>query len=152
MAVLCAEAGAESARSFLERLRAPNALVAQVVARSSSARWSRCRGRAPAPPTAAGARRAGVGAELLRRVARADHVARVKLTLGDEFPEGRPLLGEIERLRDPRGGPPDAWCSDATSSRAGSRPDEFAQILARCREVQDETGWTDAEAILRRAR
>jgi hypothetical protein len=27
---------------------------------------------------------------------------------------------------------------------------EFARILARCREVQDETGWSDPEAILRR--
>ena len=28
---------------------------------------------------------------------------------------------------------------------------EFARILARCREVQDETGWSDPDAILRRA-
>ena len=25
---------------------------------------------------------------------------------------------------------------------------EFGDILARCRDVQDETGWTDAEMIL----
>jgi hypothetical protein len=36
-------------------------------------------------------------------------------------------------------------------ARGFSAGPEFARMLARCRAVQDETGWSDPEAILRRA-
>jgi hypothetical protein len=83
---------------------------------------------------------AGVRPELLERVARAHG-----------FPGGARFLAEIARLAIPEGGPRDAVFGRHLLARGLAPGPEFARILARCREVQDETGWSDPEAILRRA-
>jgi hypothetical protein len=87
-----------------------------------------------------------VSAELLERVARALGRARARSRFRKATVPRRDRA-----LANPRGTA--TPCSAGTCSRAGSTPGpEFARILARCREVQDETGWSDPEAILRRAR
>ena len=137
--------GGEPARRFLERLRAPHALVAQVVALSEHCRAPAELARdAPDLPAYRRLLRqldaAGVSADLLERVARA-------VADPPAFPAGSRFLAEVARLtsRD------DAVFGRHLLARGLTPGPEFARILARCREVQDETGWSDPEAILRRA-
>jgi tRNA nucleotidyltransferase (CCA-adding enzyme) len=145
-AALCADAGADAARSLLERLRAPQALVAQVGALVEHRRAPVALVRDRAQPSVY--RRlvrqlaeVGVGPELLERAACADR-------LGQAVPG---FLAEIERLAIPPGGLQDAVWGRHLIERGLEPGPEFTRILARCREVQDETGWTDPEAILSRA-
>jgi tRNA nucleotidyltransferase (CCA-adding enzyme) len=149
-AVLFHDGGPERARSFLERLRAPHALVAQVVALIEHWRAPGELARAADPPAYRRMLRqldaAGVSAELLERVARAAAQARAQ-----SFPEGDRFLTEISRLATAEGGSRDAVLGRHLLARGLTPGPEFARILARCREVQDETGWSDPEAILRRA-
>ena len=51
----------------------------------------------------------------------------------------------------PAAGPQDVVLGRHLLARGLAAGPEFARILARCRAVQDETGWSDPEAILRRA-
>ena len=91
---------------------------------------------------------AGTCARTLERVARAAHRARTgeeAFTAGDAF-LARALDPEV--ARDAR--------ADVVRGRhlisLGLEPGpEFGAILARCRDVQDETGWTEPEAIIARA-
>jgi tRNA nucleotidyltransferase (CCA-adding enzyme) len=149
--------GVEAARRFLERLRAPNALVAQVLALVEHH-------RAPVQLPRHGARprayrrlvrrldEAAVSAALLARVARADHLGRTTpAARAHSFPEGDRFLAEIAGLALSQGGPQDAVFGRHLLARGLEPGPEFARILARCREVQDETGWSDPDAILRRA-
>ena len=144
--VLCQKMdGLDAVRGFLERLRSSNALVGQVMALvehgSAPARFV----HENAPPASYRqlARRlaeAGVGPTLLASVARAHGVQGV-----DEFVSEFPALGI------PDAGPQDAVLGRHLLARGLTAGPEFARILARCRAVQDETGWSDPEAILRRA-
>jgi tRNA nucleotidyltransferase (CCA-adding enzyme) len=131
--------GVERARRFLARLRAPNALVEQVVALIEHAGAPAALVRAGDPPAYRRLLRvldaAGVSAELLERVARVQG-----------FPEGSRFLAETARLASH-----DVVFGRHLLARGLAPGPEFAQILTRCREVQDETGWSDPEAILRRA-
>ncbi len=149
--------GALAARRFLERLRAPNALLAQVLALVEHH-------RAPAQLPRDGAksrayrrllRRLGearVSPELLERVARADHFGRTTRAARERsFPEGERFLAAIRELAVPYGGSHDAVWGRHLVARGLEPGPEFARILARCREVQDETGWSDPERILSRA-
>jgi tRNA nucleotidyltransferase (CCA-adding enzyme) len=150
-AALFHELGAEPARHFLERLRAPHVLIAQVDALVM--RWREpqalARGIGGPPAYRRLAREleaAGVHPELLERVARAAAQAR-----GSAFPEGTRFLTEIERLASTAGGNRDAVFGRHLLARGLEPGPEYARILARCREIQDETGWSDPEVILRRA-
>jgi len=148
--VLFHEIGAEAARHFLERLRAPHALLVQVLAlvEHSRALGDLARGAGGTPAYRRLLRKldaADVGPELLERVARAAAVR------GRSFPEGRQFIAEVERLALAEGGSRDAVLGRHLLARGLAPGPEFARILARCREVQDETGWSDPEAILRRA-
>jgi tRNA nucleotidyltransferase (CCA-adding enzyme) len=94
---------------------------------------------------------AGIRPELLLRVAEADHFGRTTPdALAREFPAGERLAARIEEI-----GAEAAVAQDVVLGRhliaRGMQPGpEFGPILERCREVQDETGWSDPEAILER--
>ena len=96
---------------------------------------------------------AGTTPEMLERVARADQMGRTtEEALTGRFDAGAQFLErarEKEIVRDA--------ANDAVKGRhliaEGMTPGPaFRTILDRCREVQDETGWTDPKAILARAR
>ncbi len=146
--------GVELAARFLERMRAPNELVARVGALVEHH-------LAPAlfiknGATAKGYRRLarklgamGVSAELLLRVARSDHFGRTtEEAVARVFPAGDEFLARATELAIEKSPPRDVVLGRHLIAR-GMRPgSEFGVILERCREAQDENGWTDPEQIL----
>jgi tRNA nucleotidyltransferase (CCA-adding enzyme) len=148
--------GARIARTFLKRLRAPERLVSQVDALVRHH-------LAPAlyvgqRTTAKGYRRlarkldaAHVSMELLVRVARADHWGRTTEEARRRvFPAADAFLEAAKEASVMDHAPTDVVQGRHLMAR-GLRPGpHFGDILARCREVQDETGWTDAQMILDR--
>jgi tRNA nucleotidyltransferase (CCA-adding enzyme) len=92
-----------------------------------------------------------VTAELLERVARSDHFGRTTPeALAREFPAGDEFLARVRELAIEKSAPRDIVLGRHLIAR-GMRPGrDFGAILERCREVQDETGWTDPEQILER--
>jgi tRNA nucleotidyltransferase (CCA-adding enzyme) len=148
--------GVELANAFLTRMRAPQELVTQVEAlvehhlapalfikQGASAKAYRRLARK------LGA--AGATAELLVRVARADHWGRTT----DEavrrvFPAGDEFLAKARELAIEKQAPKDIVLGRHLIARGMKPGREFGEILERCREVQDETGWTDPEQILAR--
>ncbi len=150
-------AGVPHAARFLERMRAPAALVERVGALVAHH-------LAPALfiKNAAGARgyrrlardlaRADVSLALLVRVARADHLGRTtREALERRFPAGDRFLELARELTVESEAPRDVVLGRHLIAR-GMRPGvEFGPILERCRDIQDETGWTDPERILDRA-
>ena len=148
--------GVELAARFLERMRAPNELVARVGALVEHH-------LAPAlfiknGAAAKGYRRlarklgaAGVTVELLARVARSDHFGRTtEEALARVFPAGDEFLARARELAIEKAPPRDVVLGRHLIAR-GMRPGpEFGAILERCREVQDETGSSDPEEILAR--
>jgi tRNA nucleotidyltransferase (CCA-adding enzyme) len=148
--------GVELAASFLERMRAPNELVTRVGALVEHH-------LAPAlfvknGATAKGYRRlarklgaAGVTAELLERVARADHFGRTTAdAIARAFPAGDEFLARARELTIAKSPPRDVVLGRHLIARGLHPGPEFGAILERCRELQDETGWTDPEQILAR--
>jgi tRNA nucleotidyltransferase (CCA-adding enzyme) len=148
--------GVEIAAAFLERMRAPTDLVTCVGALVEHH-------LAPAlfvkqGATAKAYRRlarklgaAGASAELLVRVARADHLGRTTdEAVRRAFPAGEEFLARARELTIAREAPRDAVLGRHLIARGMKPGVEFGAILERCREVQDETGWSDPERILRR--
>ena len=146
--------GARMARGFLERLRAPATLVDRVealvrhhlapalyIAQGASAKGYRRLARS--------LDRAGVNIELLVRVARADHwgrtteEARLKI-----FPAADAFLAQAEAASVRHEAPRDVVQGRHLTARGLEPGPHFADILARCRDLQDRTGWTDADKIL----
>ena len=152
------ESGREPSRSFLEGLRAPLWLVTGVVAlvqhHLAPAHFVREPGAAGAKAYRKLARRlaaAGVDFELLYQVARADHLgcgtadARAGLfDLGDAF------LARAREIEDESGTHESVVKGRHLLALGIDAGPEMGKLLAHCRDVQDETGWTDAEAILAR--
>ena len=147
-------AGVAPTRALLGRMRAPGALVDRVAALVEHH-------LAPAlfvrnGATAKGYRRlarklerAGVGIELLVRVARADHLGRTTAdALAGRFEAGDAFLAAARAYSVEHAAPRDAVLGRHLVERGMQPGPEFAPILERCREVQDETGWTDPERIL----
>ena len=146
--------GARMAREFLERLRAPAALADRVEA---LVRYH----LAPALYVAQGATakgyrrlarnldRAGANIDLLVRVARADHwgrtteEARLKIS-----PAVDAFLAQAEAASVRHEAPRDVVQGRHLVARGFDPGPRFADILARCRDLQDRTGWTDADKIL----
>jgi len=148
--------GVELAAAFLARMRAPIDLIACVSALVEHH-------LAPAlfvkqNTTAKGYRRlarklgaAGASAELLVRVARADHLGRTTdEALRRVFPAGDEFLARARELTIDHRPPHDDVLGRHLIARGMKPGPEFGAILERCREVQDETGWTDPEQILGR--
>ncbi len=148
--------GVAPARALLARMRAPNALTEQVAALVEHH-------LAPAlfirnGATAKGYRRlarkldrAGVGVELLVRVARADHLGRTTAdALAGRFDAGDAFLAASRDHRVDHVAPRDVVLGRHLIAHGLEPGPGFAPILERCRDVQDETGWTDPARILDR--
>ena len=148
------ERGVEATRALLARLRAPNDLVRRVCALVEHH-------LAPVVfigtgATAAGYRRlartlhgAGVSLDLLARVARADRLGRsTEEALARAFPAGDRFL---ERARcflvTPRP-PRDVVMGRHLIARGLTPGPAFTALLERCRDIQDEEGWQDADRII----
>jgi tRNA nucleotidyltransferase (CCA-adding enzyme) len=151
------ELGAELAAALLVRLRAPAASVTAVealvrhhlapallVGQGASDRGFRRLTRRLA--------QAGVDADLLERTARADHLGRTtEEALAHRFPAGDAFVERMRSLQTLEG-PPEPQVRGRDVVAAGIAPGpEVGAVLARCREIEDETGWKDSERILERA-
>jgi tRNA nucleotidyltransferase (CCA-adding enzyme) len=96
--------------------------------------------------------RAGVSLRLLERVARADHLGRTtQEAKANRFPAGDAFLERADALDVGRVGPKDVVLGRHLIARGREPAPQFAAILERCREIQDETGLTEPDAILERA-
>lgn len=146
--------GVEPTQRFLARLRASNELVTRVVALVRHHLAPALLQKGDATPRAYRrlARKlaeSGVSFALLERVARADHWGRTtEEALAREFPAGDAFLGAASGLEIPEDGPSDVVQGRHLVLRGLEPGPDFGPILARCREVQDETGWRDPERIL----
>ena len=148
--------GVEPTRRFLDQLRAPGDLVAAVEvlvqhhlapANFTSQEASPKAYRRLARKLDAGGMNAGV----LHRLAQADHFGRTTPdALAREFPAGDEFLRQVELLALEEAGEPDVVLGRHLISRGYHPGPEFAGILGRCREIQDETGWKSSEQILER--
>jgi len=147
-------AGVPLARAFLERLRASSTLTKRVAALVEHH-------LAPAlfVKNDAGARgyrrlardlsRADVSLELLLRLARADHLGRTTAeALTRRFSYGERFLARARELLIERRPPRDVVLGRHLIARGMTPGVKFGELLARCRDLQDETGWTDADQIL----
>lgn len=158
-------AGAVLTEHFLARLRAPKALVAAVVAlvrhhlapREFVTLPRRVGGRVDAGPRAyrrlARALRAqGVDFELLARLARADHLGRCK-TPGAErsFPAGDLFLERARAIEAEVSTHVDLVQGRHVLARGIEPGPAVGALLARCRRVQEATGWLEPDRILDRA-
>jgi tRNA nucleotidyltransferase (CCA-adding enzyme) len=146
--------GARMAREFLERLRAPGHLCDQVealvryhlapalfVAQGSTAKGYRRLAR--------NLDKAGVNIALLVRVARADHWGRTTAEAKKRiFPAADTFVAEAEKVSVMDEAPTDVVQGRHLQARGLEPGPHFGDILARCRDLQDETGWADAEKIL----
>ncbi|GMQ76154.1 MAG: multifunctional CCA addition/repair protein [Gammaproteobacteria bacterium] len=146
--------GARMARKFLERLRAPGQLCDQVealvehhlapalfVAQGTTARGYRRLAR--------NLDKAGVSIALLVRVARADHWGRTTEEANKRmFPAADTFLAEAEKASVVNAAPADIVQGRHLQVRGLEPGPYFGDILTRCRDLQDETGWTDADKIL----
>ena len=149
--------GVAPTRALLGRIRAPGALVDKVAAlvEHHLAPALFVRNGAAAKGYRRLARkleRAGVSMELLVRVARADHLGRTTAdALAGRFDAGDAFLAAARAHSVERAAPRDAVLGRHLIERGMQPGPGFAPILERCREVQDETGWTDPGKILERA-
>ena len=143
--------------TLLARMRAPGALVERVAALVEHH-------LAPALFTRNGAtakgyrrlarklERAGASIELLVRVARADHLGRTTAdALAGRFDAGDAFLAAARTCRVEHAAPRDVVLGRHLIERGLQPGPGFGPILERCRDVQDETGWTDPARILDRA-
>jgi tRNA nucleotidyltransferase (CCA-adding enzyme) len=147
-------AGVEASARMLARLRAPAALIAavEVLVRHHQAPALYVREDASPRAYRRLARRleaAGVSLELLERVARADRLGRAnREARARQFPAGDAFLERARLLAVESAAEPPVVMGRHLLAR-GYRPGpEVGRILARCREVQDESGSRDPEQIL----
>lgn len=152
------EHGRGLSRSFLEGMRAPAWLVTGVVALVQHHLAPAQFVREPRPAGAKAYRRlarrlaaAGVDFELLQRVARADHLGcGTDEARAGAFEAGDLFLSRALEIDDETGTHESVVKGRHLLALGIEAGPEMGQLLARCRDVQDETGWTDPEAILGR--
>jgi len=155
---LHSERGSEPSRSFLEGMRAPGWLVDGVLAlvrhHLAPAQFAREPGPAGAKAYRRLARRlsaAGVDFDLLYRVARADHLGcGTESARAEIFAAGDTFLARARDIDEQPGTHESVVKGRHLLSLGIEAGPELGQLLERCRDVQDETGWTDPEAILAR--
>lgn len=141
---------------LMERLRLPGAIIEQVAV---IVRYH----LAPANFTSQGAtarayRRlarkfteAGSSLVMLERLARCDHFGRTTPDArAREFPAGDAFLERARELEVEDQAAPDAVLGRHLLARGMEAGPAFGPVLERCREIQDETGWSDPDAILER--
>jgi tRNA nucleotidyltransferase (CCA-adding enzyme) len=150
------EVGVELSERLLGRLRAPTALTrvvtvlvrhhlvpASFVTQGAGPRAYRRLARELA--------RGGVSFELLERVARADQLGRFAgRAPADGFPEGQLFLERAHEYLDGAAPRSDVVKGRHLIARGFEPGPELGRILDRCREVQDETGWSQPDRILNR--
>jgi len=149
-------AGVEAATAFLASLRSPVKLARRVAALVEHH-------LAPAlyPRNSAGPRgyrrlsrkleRAGVSLELLTRLARADHLGRgTEEARARIFPDGDLFLEQAMALGVSQRPPADVVQGRHLVERGITPGPRFAEILERCRALQDESGEDDPQRILDR--
>ena len=148
------KAGIAPTRALLERMRAPHELVERTCALVEHH-------LAPALFDKDGAKArayrrlsrqlgsSGVTMELLARVARADHFGRTTPdALARDFAAGDRFLARARDLEVVEEAPRDVVQGRHLIARGLTPGPRFGVLLARCREVQDERGWRDADRIL----
>jgi len=151
------DVGMEIAGRWLEALRAPGALVDGVreLVRAHLAPALLDKAGASDKAYRRLARRleaAGVGADLLERVARADHLGRTTSdALARRFPAGDAFRERMNRLYTSEQPAVDVVLGRHVLARGIEPGRRVGEILAVCREIQDETGSTDPDAILEEA-
>jgi tRNA nucleotidyltransferase (CCA-adding enzyme) len=149
--------GVAPTRSFLARLRAPGALVEKVAMlvrhHLAPALFEKNKAGARAYRRLARSLEAvGATLEELERVARANHLGRtVPEALAGSFPAGEAFLAQARQLEVAQRADPDVVRGRDLLARGFTPGPSFGEILNRCRELQDETGWDDPERILDRA-
>ena len=149
-------AGIEPARSFLARLRAPRRLMDRVCAlvREHLAPAGYVRNKAGPRAYRRLARRleaAGVDLELLVRVATADQLGRTTPAAAHgDFPERAVFLERAGAAMPGLAPAPPAVLGRHLIARGFESGPRMGRVLAACREVQDETGWSEPERILDR--
>ena len=149
--------GVAPTRALLGRMRAPGALIDRVAAlvEHHLAPALFVRNRATAKGYRRLARkleRAGVSIELLVQVARADHLGRTTSdAVAGRFDAGDAFLAAARAHSVEHAAPRDTVLGRHLIERGMLPGPAFGPILERCRDIQDETGWTDPERILDRA-
>ncbi len=149
-------AGVEISEAFLERMRAPHALIHRVGAlvhhHLAPALFDQngATGRAYRR-LARKLGSAGVTIELLGRLARADHLGRTTPdALAGRAAPVDAFLHRAAELAVERDSAPDVVMGRHLIARGLEPSARFGEILSACRDVQDETGATDPDEILRR--
>lgn len=146
--------GMAPAREFLARMRAPKWLIEriEVLVEHHLAPALYVRNGAKAGGYRRLSRRLdakGVSLELLERLARADHLGRTTCeALSGEFEAGEIFLDRARKYGVERKAPGDVVSGRHLIDRGLVPGRDFGPILARCREIQDDTGWTDPDRIL----
>ena len=109
-----------------------------------------CVGR-PGRPYVERCAEAGLDAELLLRLARADHLGHTtEEALARRFDAGDAFAARLRAL-DAQRAVPDLVRGRDLLERGVAPGPRIGEILERCRAVQDETGWTDRDRVLERA-
>ncbi|MFQ5719206.1 MAG: CCA tRNA nucleotidyltransferase [Acidobacteriota bacterium] len=148
--------GVACATAFLNSLRAPGRLVTRVamLVRHHLAPGAFVRNGATARAYRRLARQcaaAGVSLDLLLRVSRADSLGRTTPdALAGAHPAGDLFAARAAKLLVDRAGPTDVVLGRHLIARGLTPGPAFGPLLARCRQVQDETGSSDPEEILDR--
>jgi tRNA nucleotidyltransferase (CCA-adding enzyme) len=146
--------GVAVTETFLERLRAPAELTRKVCALVRHHLAPGLYQQNGAKPKAyrrlaRDLEAAGASIELLLRVATADHFGRTTDdALARRFPAGDHFRGQVEALAIQDEAPKDVVLGRHLIARGMEPGKSFGDILERCREVQDEHGWTDPDQIL----
>ena len=150
-------AGVEPARNFLGRLRAPRRLIDRVstLVREHLAPVLYVRNEAGPKAYRRLARRleaAGADLDLLVRVATADQLGRTTpAAVRGEFPEAAIFLERANAALPGLAPLPPAVLGRHLVARGFAPGPRMGRVLAACREIQDETGWSDPDRILGRA-
>jgi tRNA nucleotidyltransferase (CCA-adding enzyme) len=147
-------AGMQPTRELLSRLRAPNALIEQVVGLVRHHLAPALLRKGEAGPRAY--RRlsrwlaeAGTDMETLEKVARADHFGRTtEDARAGLFDAGDAFLRCAAELSVERKPPVDIVQGRDLVARGMTPGPEFSEILNLCRAVSDDRGWTDPARIL----
>jgi tRNA nucleotidyltransferase (CCA-adding enzyme) len=149
-------ASAQRTRDWLEALRLPQARVRAVetlVGHHLAPGQFVAQGAGPAAYRRLARRLAagGVGLEDLERLARADHLGRTtEEARSGRFDAGRAFLEAAEAAQVRAGTRPDVVSAADLIEHGVAPGPELGRLLARCREVQDETGWCEPERVLER--
>jgi len=149
------EAGEAPTRSLLERLKAPKTLVEAVVSlvkrHLAPAHFSIDAGDRAYRRLASELAIAGTNIRMLEQVARADHFGRITPdAIARQFPAGDAFLARAKSLGAANGKISDVVMGRHLIDRGIKPGKEMGQILRKCREIQDDTGLTDPDAIIAR--